>query len=76
MGHHACVHRAIAIMCFCVGSIFAALFLLIFVTKLTRFFTQVGPDLAMLAFALAAFGCYRAGVRFWQLSAADTTRTP
>jgi hypothetical protein len=63
-------------MCFFVASIFAALFLLFFVTKVARFFSQVGPDLGMLAFGLAASGCYRAGMRFWQLPAAEMEHTP
>jgi hypothetical protein len=70
------MERAIAILCFFVGSIFAALFLLLFVTKIARVFSQLGPDLAMLAFGLAAFGCYRAGLRFWKLPAVDAERTP
>jgi hypothetical protein len=55
------VNRFVALLCLFAGSIFAALGLLVLVTKFTS--PDVRGVAVIAAFGLAAYGCFRAAAR-------------
>jgi hypothetical protein len=67
--------RALAIIYFIAGIAFGAAFLVLFVTKISSLFSQWFPALAMVAFAIAAFACFRASSERWR-AAEEHRRVP
>ncbi len=69
------VKRALAVLYFIGGIVFGAALLLLFVTKITSLFSQWFPALAMIAFAIATFTCFRASSQRWR-AAEEHRRVP